>query len=57
MSDEVGTRTVGLEREGSILPCTIDRPGARDALDPARYPGLRRAERRGPNRVCQELQA
>ncbi len=32
-----------LERDGSIAWCVIDRPGARNALTPAMYYGLKRA--------------
>jgi enoyl-CoA hydratase/carnithine racemase len=34
-----------LEREGSLAWCTIDRPGARNALTPAMYYGIKRAVR------------
>lgn len=43
MSDELGTRALRLEREGSIAWCTIDRPSARNALTPAMYYGIKRA--------------
>jgi enoyl-CoA hydratase/carnithine racemase len=45
MSDELGTPNLRLEREGLIAWCTIDRPGARNALTPAMYYGLKRAVR------------
>ena len=43
MDDELGTPALRLERAGSIAWCTIDRPGARNALTPAMYFGLKRA--------------
>jgi len=43
MSDDLGTAMLRLEREGPIAWCVIDRPGARNALTPAMYYGLKRA--------------
>ncbi len=43
MTDDLGTPALRLEREGSLAWCTIDRPGARNALTPAMYFGLKRA--------------
>ena len=43
MDDELGTPMLRLERAGSIAWCVIDRPGARNALTPAMYYGLKRA--------------
>jgi enoyl-CoA hydratase/carnithine racemase len=43
MTDDLGTRNLRLEREGVIAWCTIDRPGARNALTPAMYYGIKRA--------------
>ena len=45
MSHELGTPCLRLEPEGSVAWCTIDRPGARNALTPAMYYGLKRAVR------------
>lgn len=41
--DDLGTGGLRFEREGSIGWCTIDRPGARNALTPAMYFGIKRA--------------
>jgi enoyl-CoA hydratase/carnithine racemase len=41
--DDLGTPALRLEREGPIAWCTIDRPGARNALTPAMYFGIKRA--------------
>jgi enoyl-CoA hydratase/carnithine racemase len=41
--DDLGTRSLRLEREGSIAWCFIDRPAARNALTPAMYHGIKRA--------------
>jgi enoyl-CoA hydratase/carnithine racemase len=43
MSDDLGTPALRLEREGPIAWCVIDRPGARNALTPAMYYGIKRA--------------
>lgn len=43
VSDDLGTSNLRLEREGAIAWCVIDRPGARNALTPAMYFGLKRA--------------
>lgn len=40
---ELGTSNLRLEREGPIAWCVIDRPGARNALTPAMYYGIKRA--------------
>ena len=45
MSDDVGTKSLRLEREGPIAWCVIDRPSARNALTPAMYYGIKRAVR------------
>src|SRR5205809_1020263 len=45
MADDLGTSNLRLEREGSIAWCVIDRPGARNALTPAMYYGIKRAVR------------
>src|SRR2546423_10350886 len=45
VSDDLGTSNPRLEREGPIAWCVIDRPGARNALTPAMYFGIRRAVR------------
>jgi enoyl-CoA hydratase len=45
MSYDLGTPNLRMEREGSIAWCVIDRPGARNALTPAMYYGLKRAVR------------
>lgn len=42
---DVGTRSLKLRREGSIMWCVIDRPQARNALTPAMYFGIKRAVR------------
>ncbi len=42
---DVGTPNLRLEREGSLLWCTIDRPAARNALTAAMYYGIKRAVR------------
>jgi enoyl-CoA hydratase/carnithine racemase len=44
-SDDLGTSSLRLEREGSIAWCVIDRPSARNALTPAMYYGIKRAVR------------
>jgi enoyl-CoA hydratase/carnithine racemase len=43
MEDNLGTSSLRLERQGSIAWCVIDRPGARNALTPAMYYGIKRA--------------
>ena len=43
MSNELGTSNLHLEREGPIAWCVIDRPGARNALTPSMYYGIKRA--------------
>jgi enoyl-CoA hydratase/carnithine racemase len=43
--DDLGTTNLRLKREGPIAWCTIDRPGARNALTPAMYYGIKRAVR------------
>ncbi len=40
---DLGTPALRLERQGSVAWCTIDRPGARNALTPAMYYGIKRA--------------
>jgi enoyl-CoA hydratase len=45
MVNELGAAGLRLEREGSIAWCVIDRPGARNALTPAMYYGIKRAVR------------
>lgn len=45
MADDLGTPCLRLEREGPIAWCVIDRPGARNALTPAMYYGIKRAVR------------
>src|SRR5437899_3828229 len=45
MADDLGTSNLRLEREGPIAWCVIDRPGARNALTPAMYYGIKRAVR------------
>jgi enoyl-CoA hydratase/carnithine racemase len=45
MSNELGTASLRLEREGPIAWCVIDRPAARNALTPAMYFGIKRAVR------------
>src|SRR4029077_7017484 len=40
---DLGTPALRLEREGPIAWCVIDRPGARNALTPAMYYGIKRA--------------
>jgi enoyl-CoA hydratase len=44
-TDNLGTSSLRLERDGPIAWCTIDRPQARNALTPAMYFGLKRAVR------------
>jgi enoyl-CoA hydratase len=43
MNDDLGTSNLRLERDGHIAWCVIDRPGARNALTPAMYYGIKRA--------------
>jgi enoyl-CoA hydratase/carnithine racemase len=43
---DLGTRNLRIEREGPIAWCVIDRPGARNALTPSMYFGLKKAVRR-----------
>jgi enoyl-CoA hydratase/carnithine racemase len=43
--DDLGTKALRFEREGSIAWCTIDRPAARNALTAAMYYGIKRAVR------------
>ena len=45
MTDDLGTSNLRLEREGPIAWCVIDRPGARNALTPAMYYGIKQAVR------------
>lgn len=45
MSYDLGTPNLHFETEGSIAWCVIDRPGARNALTPAMYYGIKRAVR------------
>src|SRR2546427_8134795 len=45
MDDDLGTPALRFERQGSIAWCTIDRPGARNALTPGMYYGIKRAVR------------
>lgn len=42
---DLGTRNLRLEAEGPILWCIIDRPGARNALTPSMYFGIKKAVR------------
>lgn len=42
---DVGTQSLKLDRQGSILWCRIDRPRARNAMTPAMYFGIKRAVR------------
>jgi enoyl-CoA hydratase/carnithine racemase len=44
-TDNLGTQSLRLEREGPIAWCVIDRPHARNALTPAMYFGIKRAVR------------
>lgn len=44
-TDNLGTSSLRLEREGPIAWCIIDRPHARNALTPAMYFGIKRAVR------------
>jgi len=43
--NELGAAGLRLERQGSIAWCVIDRPGARNALTPAMYFGIKQAVR------------
>ncbi|MCK9900164.1 crotonase [Parafrankia colletiae] len=43
MTDDLGAAGLRFERDGAIGWCVIDRPGARNALTPAMYFGIRRA--------------
>lgn len=43
--DDLGTAALRLERRGPLAWCVIDRPGARNALTPAMYFGIKRAVR------------
>lgn len=43
MDDDLGTAMLRFERAGPVAWCVIDRPGARNALTPAMYYGLKRA--------------
>lgn len=40
---DLGSPALRLERQASVVWCTIDRPGARNALTPAMYYGIKRA--------------
>ena len=40
---DLGTGALRMERTGSVAWCVIDRPGARNALTPAMYYGIKRA--------------
>ncbi len=40
---DLGTPALRMERDGSVAWCIIDRPGARNALTPAMYFGIKRA--------------
>lgn len=42
-TDDLGTRYLRFEREGSLGWCTVDRPEARNALTSSMYLGVRRA--------------
>lgn len=42
---DLGTKNLRLTREGPILWCTIDRPGARNAITSAMYFGIKKAVR------------
>lgn len=42
---DLGTSALRLERDGVLAWCVIDRPGARNALTPAMYYGIKRAVR------------
>jgi len=44
-TDNLGTASLRLERDGPIAWCVIDRPHARNALTPAMYFGIKRAVR------------
>jgi len=43
VTDDLGAAGLRLERDGVIAWCVIDRPGARNALTPAMYFGIKRA--------------
>ena len=43
MANELGAAGLRFEREGAVAWCIIDRPGARNALTPAMYFGVKRA--------------
>src|SRR5580658_3725048 len=45
MADDLGAAGLRLERDGPIAWCVIDRPGARNALTPAMYFGIKQAVR------------
>lgn len=45
VTDNLGTSSLRLERDGPIAWCVIDRPHARNALTPAMYFGIKRAVR------------
>lgn len=45
MADDLGASGLRLERDGPVAWCVIDRPGARNALTPAMYFGIKRAVR------------
>src|SRR5215212_11891877 len=45
MTDDLGTASLRLERDGHLAWCVIDRPAARNALTPAMYYGIKRAVR------------
>jgi enoyl-CoA hydratase len=45
MTDDLGTSSLRLERDGPIAWCVIDRPAARNALTPAMYYGIKQAVR------------
>jgi enoyl-CoA hydratase len=45
VTDQLGTSSLRLERDGPIAWCVIDRPSARNALTPAMYYGIKRAVR------------
>ena len=45
MTDDLGAAGLRFERDGAVAWCTIDRPGARNALTPSMYFGIKRAVR------------
>lgn len=43
---DLGTKNLGIEREGPIAWCVIDRANARNAFTPAMYFGIKQVVRR-----------